>query len=404
MNRRRNMAVLAPALLLVMLAGCFSGIGSDAVEPDANVGTSTAVRVSVARPDLRDIADRITVAGAVVPYEQVTLYARVNGYLNSIAVDIGDSVRKGQLLAELDMPEVEAELDEKRAAVAQAEAELKQARAAISQYEAEARFENLNYDRLRNIRQRDPDVLPQHDVDRARAGWEVARSRLDKANADVAVAEAAFQAAKAGLEVLSRLARYARITAPFSGVITERFVDPGDLIQAAESSRTQAAPVVSVARIDRVRVLVDVPEPQAPFVAPGIPATVRASNTGPIETRCSRTSGALNPATRTMRAEIHLANGKRNLRPGMTAEVTFHLQTVEDTLTVPVSAIRSDEKGYGVFVVRGETAERRLVKTGLEASEWIQVIEGLDPDDQVVIAAADALADGTRVVITGEQQ
>lgn len=399
MKIRRSVLLFSTVVVLVCGGACSSSIGSQAEGPGSAEAPSApeAVRVSVAKPALRDIADRITLAGTVTPYEQVTLYARVDGYLNSIGIDIGDRVRKGQVLAEIDLPEMQASLEEKRAVVMRAEAALGQAQASVAQYEAEATFQKLNHERLHRIRQRDPDVLPQQEVDRALAELDVARSKLEKSKADIKVADAAIEAAKADLGVLERMAEYAKITAPITGVVTERFVDPGDLIQTGGSSRTQGAPIVSLARLDRVRILVDIPEPQAPYVHQGTGAAVRVAGVEPISAQCARTSNVLSPATRTMRAEIHLANAKQTLRPGMTADVTLDLRAIENALTVPVSAVRSQGDRYGVFVLDGDTAKQQVVKTGLESAEWIQITEGLSPEDQVIIATANPLTNGMRV-------
>ena len=406
MKLKTRVLLWSSVTVLVSVCACSSSVGLPSAETESAAATTTsaeAVRVSVAKPELRDIADRITLAGTVTPYEQATLYARVDGYLRSIRVDLGDRVQKGQILAEIDVPEMQASLEQKRAVVLRAEAAIGQAQAALAQYEAETTFQKLNHERLERIRQRDRDVLPQQQVDKALAELGVARGKLGKAQADIRVAEAALQAAKADVGVLERMADYAKITAPMTGVVTERFVDPGDLIQAAASSRTQAAPIVSLARLDRIRILVDIPEPQSPYVHQGTAATVHIAGLDPIATRCARTSRVLSPATRTMRAEIHLANAKQTLRPGMTAEVTLDLRAIENALTVPVAAIRSQGDSYGVFVLEAGVAKQREVKTGLETADWIQIVEGLGTDENVVVATAAPLTDGMRIATLAER-
>jgi len=391
------------AALLFLTAAC-SGGGGGAGEPAAaaqtkqeNASSSETVLVSLAKPEVQRISDSLTLTGSVTPYEQATLYAKVDGYLKAMHVDIGDHVRRGQLLAEIDVPEMQSELEEKRAEVEREKAALVQARAALKQYQAQVRFEELHYRRLDGIRERDPDVLPQHTVDEALAQYEVAQSKLAKAEADVNAAEASHAAAQAKLETLERLARYSRITAPMAGVVTERFVDPGDLVQSASSSRTDAAPLVSLARVDRVRVLVDVPEPQAPYVRRGTAAELRVSGLEAVRSEVRRTSDVLDPGTRTLRAEVHLPNPERKLRPGMTARVTLNLRTVEDALTVPVSAVRPEGEQYSVFVVEGGVARHRPIRGGMETGDWIQVVEGLSPSDSVVVTAANPLRDGMAV-------
>ena len=160
------------------LSGCSSlessGSTTGAGQKDA---LARAIAVSVSKPDRRDITDRITVPGTVTPYEQVTLYAKVTGYLKSIKVDIGDRVRQGDVLAEIDVPEMAASIEEKRAAVVRAEAQVQQAKASISQYRAELEFRRASHRRLSAIRERDADVLPQQEVDQALAGLGVAESK-----------------------------------------------------------------------------------------------------------------------------------------------------------------------------------------------------------------------------------
>ena len=405
MVRGAGKVVLATGLAVLLTgAGCSSSVSSG--DPTSSEATqrgnsSASIAVSVAKPDVQDIADRITLPGTVTPYEQVTLYAKVTGYLTSLSVDIGDHVRKGQLLAEIDVPEMTASLEEKRAALVKAEAEVEQSQAGVGQYEAELEFQRTSYQQLSAIRERDPDVLPKQEVDQARAGFAVAESKLRTAQANVAVAEASLSAARAAIETLDRLVAYSRIEAPLSGVVTERFVDPGALVQAATSSRTQVAPIVALARVDRVRVVTDVPEPNAPYVQRGTRAQITiAGPTGkPIPALVARTGTVLDPATRTMRVEFDVANAEMLLRPGMTARVVLELRAFEDAVTVPVSALHTRGAESAVFVVKDEVAERRLVQTGVESAAWIHIVTGLGGDEGIVVSSAEPLTDGARVQV-----
>jgi len=335
-----------------------SGSTAAALQEDA---PARAIVVSVSKPDRRDITDRITVPGTVTPYEQVTLYAKVTGYLESIKVDIGDRVRRGDVLAEIDVPEMAASIEEKRAAVVRSEAQVQQAKASISQYQAELEFRRASHKRLSAIRERDADVLPQQQVDQALAGLGVAESKLKTAQADVKVAEAAVASASAALATMNRMADYTRIVAPMNGVVTERFVDPGALVQAASSSRTQVAPLVSLARVDRVRVIVDVPEPSTPFVQRGTTASIVSAGLPAqgVSARVARTGTVLNPGTRTMRVELDIDNRDLRLRPGMTASVTLDFREQSDATTVPISAIQASGGEQAIFLVDGDTAKRK---------------------------------------------
>ncbi|MGH2669137.1 MAG: efflux RND transporter periplasmic adaptor subunit, partial [bacterium] len=267
---KRILVLLGIALVA---SGCARAPRTDAVS-----AAPAATSVSVARAERQEVVERVTLTGTVFPFEQATVYAKTTGYLKRLRVDIGDRVRQGEMLAELDAPELETAIAEKRAAVARAEVGIEQARAAVEQNRAEVTFQEASYKRLKAIHDRDRDLLPENDVDQAHAGYGVAAGKLRSAEASVRAAEAAVDAARAELRTLEILAGYTRIAAPLSGIVTERFVDPGALIQAASSSRTQAAPLVAIARVDRLRVALDIPEPNVAYVALATRAVVEAAS------------------------------------------------------------------------------------------------------------------------------
>lgn len=393
------------ALTNLFVSACSSAKGpagnASANSPRAGSPSTDEILVSVAKPDHREIVDRLNLTGAVTPYEQVTLYAKVSGYLKSISVDIGDWVRAGQLLAEIEVPEMLTGLEEKRAALLKAEADLVKARADVEQAQADLEFQKLNYERLNAIHDKDPDMLPENDVDQARAAYGVAKGRLQATQAQVKVADAVVESARAEIKTFNALMAYARITAPISGVVSERFVDPGALIQAASSSRTQAAPVVSIARLDKVRVVVDVPEPKVRTVQPGTNAVleVEAYPGESFPAQVARTGTVLDLASRTMRVEFDMPNGKRRLLPGMTATISLELQRLESALTVPISALHTQGDIRSVFIIEDGKAKQRKVKTGLESPEWIQIVEGLAGEEEVVVAAVSNLTDAARVKV-----
>lgn len=387
--------LIAAIPLLTICAACSRSGGAGAALAQ---GAPAQVTVSTTRAQQRDLADRIDLTGNLTADEQVTVYAKVPGYLKAIHFDIGDHVRQGQLIAELEVPEMATALSEKRAALAKARAALEQARASVEESRAEAEFAQLNYQRLKNIHDRDADVLPGQDVDQARAGYGVAGGKLKNAEAQVKVAEAAVAAAEAEISTLNAMIAYARIEAPMAGVITQRFVDPGALIQAASSSRTQAAPVVAIARVDRVRAIVDVPEPSAPYVRPGTPAALQMDG-GALESRVTRTGGVLDPASRTLRVEIDVPNASGRLRPGMTVKVSLELRKLAGSVTVPVAAVLAQGAERSVFVVQDGKAKQVKVKTGLESPEWIQIVDGLRGGEEVIVASAGLLTDGSAVSV-----
>lgn len=386
-RRERHVFVVVLSSLL-MAAACGTSPGTQ--EPST---ADTTVRVTVVMPKVETLAESITLSGAVVAEEQVTVYTKVTGYLETLNVDLGDRVRKGQQLATIEVPEMAASLEEKKAALIEAEAAVEEAKAQVGQHSADLDFRRATFKRLAGIRERDKDVLAQQDVDQAAAGVAVTESHLRSAQAKVRVADAAVASRRAALATMNRLAEYTSISAPISGVVTERFVDPGALIQAASSSRTQAAPLVSLARTDRVRVVVDVPETGAAFVNRGTPATIEIVGTEPVDGKVARTSGALSADTRTLRAECDIANSGGRLKPGMTARVTLELRELKDSITVPVEALQ----GEGVYVVEGGKAVFRDVTVGLQVGDRVRITTGLSTNDSVVVSASAPLANNMPV-------
>jgi membrane fusion protein (multidrug efflux system) len=319
------------------------------------------VNVTVARPSRGAISRSVTLPGSVFPYQQATLYARVAGYLKSIRVDKGDPVKAGERLAEIEVPELVADR---------------------TKSVAEAQVARLEFDRLERAREKAPDLVVPERVDEARGKWEVA---------------------KANLERIETLLHYASIVAPFDGVVTRRMVDPGAFLPAATSgSATQTAAVLTLMDFSRVRVQVAVPEREAAIVHKG--CLVRVSPEGlpgrVFEGIVSRISYALDEATRTMLVEAELRNSLGELRPGMYASVEIVLERKPDALLVPSSAVLVEKTERSVFTLEGGTARRVSVKTGVSDGARTEILEGLRPDQQVILVGKQPLKDGQAVSAT----
>jgi RND family efflux transporter MFP subunit len=368
---------------------CASCSKKDAAVAPAQT-SQAPVTVSTVKAQVRDLSDRIELTGQLTPDEQVTVYAKVPGYLKTLRFDIGGHVRQGELIAELEVPEMADALTGKRAVLAKAQAALEMARAAAAERRAEADFAQINYRRLKSIHDRDPDVLPGQDVDQARAGQGVANSKLKSTEAQIKGAEAEIAAADAEIGRLKTLIAYSRIEAPMTGIVTRRFVDPGVLIQAA--------PVVTIARVDRVRALVDVPESAASFVRTGSTAVITVDGAD-FPARVARTGGVLDPASRTLRVEFDVSNPGGRLRPGMTAKLSLELRKIAGAVTVPVAAIHAQGSERTLFVMQDGRARLVKVKTGLESPDWIQIAGGLRGGEEVIVASAGLLVDGTSVSV-----
>jgi len=350
------MKVLLAVISLVALLA----VGFWIQKPREDGNTSASAKDSVSLPEVQvikpvrqDVAATLRLPANISPYQQTTLFAKISGYLKSVAADKGDFVRAGQVLAVIDDPELDQRYQQ-----AQTEYEIKK----------------VTYERLANVRKENPDVIAKQDVD---------------------VAEAAYVGAKHAREQLGAMLDYTKVRAPFNGIVTARFVDVGALVQAATSSATQAVPLFTVMDISTVRIYVNVSQEDASFVKRGTPATIELKDAGKtIEAAVTRSTVALDPGTRTMLAEIDLPNPGHVMSPGMFAEAILMLRQHRNALVIPPTALLSENSSKAVFVVEQGVARKVPVKTGIDDGVWVEITEGLSGNEEVVVVGKSRLADG----------
>jgi RND family efflux transporter MFP subunit len=325
-------------------------------------------RVAVTTPQPAPTSSDLNLPGSTLPFQQATLYARVNGYLERRLVDIGDVVKKGQLLAVISAPELDQQLAQAKADLARAKADLEFARSNLARYEA---------------------------ADRDGA---IAQGDLDQRRNAVHTAEATVQAVVATVQGLAEQQRFERVTAPFDGLVTQRNVDVGALIAAGSGSAT--TPLFALAQNDVLRVYVNVPQPFVDEVRVGQPVQMqtRALPGRIFKGAIERSAGSLDLATRTMLVEIDVPNSDGMLKPGMYVQVSFQAQRVGDRWRVPASAVVFDARGTRIGVVGADSKlEFRPVVLGRDFGGEIEIASGVTGDDSVVTTPSAALADGDLV-------
>jgi len=340
---------------LTILCGC----GPPATEaPKA----SAPVTVQTILPKRGEIARDITLPTfRVLAVQEATLYAKVSGYLKTLAVDKGDPAKEGQLLAEIEVPELLA--DEK-------------------QYQVEAEVARTNYQRVAEARQKAPDLVVPQTVDDLRGQWEVAQAKLQRTQT---------------------LLQYSRITAPFSGITTARFVDPGAFIPAATAGSTpQTAALVTLMDYSRVRVQAFVPETEVPFIKDGTPARVTLEELPgkTFQGSVTRFAHALDPATKTMLTEVEMPNPDGQLRPGAYAKVQLEMERKQNALLLPVQAVLVEKAGTSVFTVTDGKAKKVPVKTGFNDGVSIEIGSGINPEQPVILLGKLTLNDGQAVTVS----
>jgi RND family efflux transporter MFP subunit len=352
---------MALSMVLALLA-CVPGCKPPSSEPETKSPPPAAVKL--AAPHQGPITRFVTLPGEIKAYQQATLFAKVPGYLKTIGFDKGDQVKEGALLAEIEVPELIAE----------------QAR-----FKAEADVAGIDFNRLSDSQKKAPDLVMPQMVDDARGKFEIA---------------------KANLERTRTLLNYSRIVAPFGGIITRRFVDPGAFIPAATSGSTpQSAAILTLSDFSRVRLQVAVPEVEASLVSTEQPVklTVDGLPGKTFEGQITRFSYALDEMSKTMLAEIELPNPKLELRPGMYATVKLGIEHKPDALLVPAEAVLNEKAGPSVFVVSDGKAHKTRVQTGFNDGTNVEILKGVTPDQHIVLLGKQPPNDGQPVTVSEDK-
>jgi RND family efflux transporter MFP subunit len=398
-----------------------------------------ALRVNVVKPKKGGMARATTQPGTLHAFEYANLYAKASGYLRAQVVDIGDTVQKGQLLAEVFDPERQqaveltaAELERAKSAVEQsqamlsaAQAEVKVAEAAIdvaktdiSQTAAIRRFREKEYIRYMELARNQ--AVDQRVADEKQEEFEGAKAAEEKAHASVAAAEAELardrakvitakadvdfaraeqRVAEAKLTQATILNDYTKITSPYSGVVTQRNFHDGDFVR--DSVHGGELPLLSVSRTDLMRVVVYVPDRDTPYLSRGDPAVIRidALPGEEFKGKVARFSNIEIPTNRTMRTEIDLPNPTGRLHVGMYGAVSILLEPPTDTLTIPSKALHEVEAGAAyVYVAQSGQAAKRQIRIGRDDGITVEVTSGLSADDQVIVGYTGSLQDGEPIV------
>jgi RND family efflux transporter MFP subunit len=386
---------------LVLLAFCAAGLvmcGCKSDAAKASASKETVPRAAVATVKRGSIEKSLTVAGEFVPFQEVELHAKVAGFIRHINVDIGDRVRAGQVLATLEVPELNAQVSGAEAGVRHSQEEIALARSEVIRAEANHTALHMAADRLRQAAAARPGMIAQQELDDAEAKDRASEAQVAVAKSTVAAQEQQMDMAKAERMHYASLADYSKITAPFDGVVTWRYADTGALIQAG-TSNAGSMPVVKVAEVAKLRLRIPVPESLAGYVRDGDVADVRVQATGDHFTgKVVRTTGALDRATRSLQVEVDVANPKGKLTPGMYADVTLGIEGNSDALTVPVEALERRTEGASVLVVdSNDKVGRRTVRPGLETPDSIQILDGLHEGERVIVGNLGSFVPGQRV-------
>ncbi|MFQ5591960.1 MAG: efflux RND transporter periplasmic adaptor subunit [Phycisphaerae bacterium] len=381
------------------------------------------VRVEFVKPEHRALEQVLNLPASLEPGEVAKLFAKTSGYVLKLNVDIGSRVEKDDVLLEIDVPEMMDELKQAeavraakkakvlalRAKATQAESMIVTARAETRRREAELSLGRITADRKRQLF--DEKAIPEQDLDEAVSRLAVMEAEVQIANASVRAAEAEKAAVEADIAVaesqvaieearlgrLRTLMSYTTIRAPFQGVITERHVDPGAFVRSAAEGAT--TPLLTIARVDYVRLVMNVPESDASHVGVGtqIEAQCRQLGPAPLEATITRAAMALRENTRTMRVEADIDNSDGRLMPGLYARASVLLRSESRAMMIPSKAVRVRGTDISVLVAEGAVARAKSITLGYDDGIWAEVKNGLSGDERIIVSTAGVVAPGAPV-------
>jgi RND family efflux transporter MFP subunit len=408
------------AYLFLLVVGC-----SHPAPPAPPVRVEPLVRLVQA--ELRTLERSVGQPGFIYAYEETSIYAKVPGYVKewNVKADIGNRITKGQVLAQLSVPELVAEHQEKVDQIALDDAQVEVAQELVGQREAEQKqavetreYRKIRFDRFTKAAKEKG--IEQSLVDEENRDYQAARFAVDaaaaahrKSQVDVKAAQAKAKVTRAAEQRLAALVGYTAITAPYDGVVVARNVNTGDYVQpgTGDQSRNRGSPMYIVAKTDTVRVFVDVPEMDAGSVKRGTPASVRVQADDDIEIMAavSRTSRSLQPQTRTLHTEIDLANPDGRLLPGNYAYATVFLKHT-NVRALPLAAVVTIGNQDCCYLHEDGKAVRTPVQTGLDDGKWIEVVKKqvdgkwvvFTGTEQAIVGDLSELSDGQAVQIAKE--
>lgn len=385
MEKNKKRAFLALLIFAGLVTGIPSGCG-EARKADGEDAAHAPIApvVKVAR---RNLSNTLEIASEFQPLQEIEVYAKVSGYIKKLYVDWGTHVKQGQLLAELEIPELQQQLLQDEAGARQSEQDLARAREELNRAQSAYTVAHLTYTRLAEVQKSRPELMAQEEIDAAQGNNLEASAGVSSAKAQVSAAEQGLLATKAALGKDQAMFAYARITAPFDGVITQIYAYTGALLPAGTSSNKGDLALCQLSQNDILRLVIPLPERAVADVHVGDTVDIEVSQAkNSFSGKIVRFSDQIDTQTRTMHTEAQVPNPKYLMVPGMYASVKIPLRSAANVLSVPVQAVNSAGNGANtvLLVNRENRIEKREVKLGIQTATEAEVLSGLNENDAVV--------------------
>jgi RND family efflux transporter MFP subunit len=371
-------------LLLAVLTSC-----ERSTEGLTNGDGPPSVTVAVAKVTREDLSNNLEIASEFQPFQEIDVHAKVSGYVQKLYVDWGSHVEKGQLLATLEIPELQDQIKQDEAAVSRSEENLNRAKEMVRSAESAYAVAHITYGRLDSVAKTRPDLVAQEEIDVAQGKDSEAEAQVWAAKAALAAVREERDGAEASLAKDKTLYAYSRINAPFTGVVTKLYAYTGALLPAGTSTSTSGLALLHLSQNDLLRLVIPVPETVVPKIRVGSPVKVRVSAlsrefTGTVV----RFSGQVDEETRTMHTEVDVPNPKYLLVPGMYAYAEIPVDHKADTLAIPIQAyLASTTPSRGtVLVVNAQNQiEKRNVVVGIQTAQMVEILSGVQEGERSVV-------------------
>jgi RND family efflux transporter MFP subunit len=392
---RKSLPVAAGVLAAALLGGCSSSkVAASTLTPAAN-----GVTVGVTPVGRRPIDHQLTVSSELVPYQEIDVYAKESGYIKELPVDYGSRVKKGDLMAVLEIPELEVQIQQDAAAIKDREDMVHQSQRQVDRVDAQVKPLQAQYTRIKTVADTEKGLVAQQEVDDSQGRYLAAAAQLEAARSTLQAAQSELLAAQDKQEHDKVLFEYAKITAPFDGVVTQRYANYGTLVQAGTSSSTNVLPIVRLSEDDRFRLVIPVPESYVKFIHVGDTVDVNVPSLDRhFPGKVTRFSIDVTQDTRTMHTEVDVFNPNHVLIPGVYADATLTLEHKNDALAVPLQAISHQSNGDTVYLVNPQhQIQIQPIQVGLQSANWSEVVSGLKEGDMVVVSDRAALKAGASV-------
>ncbi len=375
-------------LFLIALAAFAGGCGgSRKANADDAANVPTAAVVKVARGN---IADNLEIASEFQPFQEVDVYAKVSGYIHKLNVDFGTHVKQGQVLAVLEIPELQQQLQQDEASVRRSEQDLARANEELNRSESAYKVAHLTYTRLADVQKSRPELVAQQEIDEAQGKDLEASAGVSSQKDALASAEQGLQVAKAALGKDQAMFGYAQMTAPFDGVVTQIYAYTGALLPAGTASSKSDSGLCRLSQNNLLRLVIPVPERAVPDVHIGeIVSVIVSGENKTFPGKIVRFSDQIDPTTRTMHTEVDVPNPDYALVPGMYASVKIPLHAAADVLMVPIQAVQATGTGKGTVLVvdSGNKIESRDVSLGMQSATDVEITSGLQQNEAVIFGA-----------------